>query len=98
VARRPGPAGGRQGWREPPALGQARAPAARSRYRRASCAAAERSCPELSQEQLAARAYLSRVTLGSIERGRRASNLLHYLAIARELNVDIGDLLTQRRA
>ena len=32
-----------------------------------------------------------------LENGRRASNLLTYMAIARALDVDVGDLVTQRR-
>ena len=49
----------------------------------------------VNQEQLAEVAALSRVTLGSIERGEHSASLLTYLKLARALRVDVGDLLRE---
>ena len=51
---------------------------------------------QVSQDQLAKAAGISRVTLGRIERGDHAATLLTYRAIAGGLQVDAGDLLTER--
>ena len=52
----------------------------------------------ITQEHLAARADISRVSLSSLENGRQAGNLLTYMAIARALDVDVGDLVTERHS
>jgi transcriptional regulator with XRE-family HTH domain len=49
----------------------------------------------ITQEDLATRAPVSRVTLGSIERGDHAATLLSYLKLARGLGVSIGSLLDE---
>ena len=51
---------------------------------------------EVSQDQLADTAGVSRVTLGSIERGEHAAQVLTYVKIAHALACDVGDLLTER--
>lgn len=52
----------------------------------------------IRQDVLADRASVSRVTLGSIERGEHAATLTTYLKVARALAVDLGDLVTERDA
>jgi transcriptional regulator with XRE-family HTH domain len=47
----------------------------------------------LSQEDLARAAAVSRVTLGSIERGERAASLLTYRKLAAALGRNVGDVL-----
>jgi XRE family transcriptional regulator, aerobic/anaerobic benzoate catabolism transcriptional regulator len=47
----------------------------------------------LSQDQLARVSGVSRVTLGSIERGEHAASLLAYRKLARALDRDLGELL-----
>jgi DNA-binding XRE family transcriptional regulator len=49
----------------------------------------------VTQEELAASAGVSRVTLGSIERGEHAASLLTYLKVARALRVSMGSLLDE---
>lgn len=49
----------------------------------------------ITQEELAARASVSRVTLGSIERGDHAATLLSYVKLARALGVSLGSLLDE---
>lgn len=49
----------------------------------------------MNQDQLAAAANLSRVTLGSIERGEHAANLLTYRKLAQALGLPLADLLTE---
>ena len=46
-----------------------------------------------SQDQLAKIARISRVTLGSIERGEHPAAVLAYLRLARVLGVSMDDLL-----
>jgi transcriptional regulator with XRE-family HTH domain len=46
-----------------------------------------------SQDVLAARAGVSRVTLGSIERGEHPAVVLSYSRLARALSVSLGELL-----
>lgn len=53
---------------------------------------------EASQNRIAESAQVSRVTLGSIERGEHAAQVLAYVKIARALGCDVGDLLTEREA
>jgi DNA-binding XRE family transcriptional regulator len=50
----------------------------------------------ISQDTLAALSSISRVTLGSIERGEHSATLLTYVTIADALGIDVGDLLTTR--
>ena len=38
------------------------------------------------------------MALSFLENGRRVGNLLTYMAIARALDVDVGDLVTERRS
>lgn len=52
-----------------------------------------RMARSMSQGELASRASVSRVTLGSIERGDHAAGLLTYLKLARALDRDVGELL-----
>lgn len=52
-----------------------------------------RMARSMSQDDLARRASVSRVTLGSIERGDHAAGLLTYLKLARALGRDVGELL-----
>ena len=47
------------------------------------------------QDAFAKRAAVSRVTLGSIERGEHSAGLLTYRALARALGRDMGDLLSE---
>lgn len=49
----------------------------------------------VTQEELAILADMSRVTLGSLERGEHAATLLTYLRLARVLGVDMGALLDE---
>ena len=49
----------------------------------------------LSQDAFAERAAVSRVTLGSIERGEHSAGLLTYRALTRALGRDMGDLLSE---
>jgi transcriptional regulator with XRE-family HTH domain len=49
----------------------------------------------ITQEELATRAAVSRVTLGSVERGDHAATLLTYLKVARTLGVPMGSLLDE---
>jgi len=50
----------------------------------------------VSQDVLAERAQVSRVTLGSIERGEHAATLTTYRKVAVALGVDVGDLVSER--
>ena len=50
------------------------------------------ACRE-SQETLAARADVSRVTLGSVERGDHSAGVLIYVRLARTVGVSLGELL-----
>ena len=50
-----------------------------------------------SQDQLAKIARISRVTLGSIERGEHPAAVLAYLPLARVLGVSMDDLLDGAR-
>ncbi|HST65611.1 MAG TPA: helix-turn-helix domain-containing protein [Mycobacteriales bacterium] len=52
-----------------------------------------RMARSMSQDELAHRASVSRVTLGSIERGDHAAGLLTYLKLARALGRDVGELV-----
>jgi transcriptional regulator with XRE-family HTH domain len=52
----------------------------------------------LTQQQLAALANISCVALNSLENGRRAGTMLTFMATARALDVDVGDLVTERRS
>lgn len=52
-----------------------------------------RTARGLSQERLAELATVSRVTLGSVERGEHASDLLTYRAVAAALDVPLGLLM-----
>jgi transcriptional regulator with XRE-family HTH domain len=52
-----------------------------------------RMARELSQDELARIASVSRVTLGSIERGDHAAGLLTYRRLARALDRDVGELV-----
>lgn len=47
-----------------------------------------------AQDAFAKRAGVSRVTLGSIERGEHSAGLLTYRALATALGRDMGDLLS----
>ncbi len=49
----------------------------------------------MSQDELATRATVSRVTLGSIERGDHAASLLTYRKLARALGRDVGELVAE---
>ena len=49
----------------------------------------------LSQDELARVSGVSRVTLGSIERGEHAASLLAYRKLARALDRDLGELLRE---
>lgn len=49
----------------------------------------------LSQDGLARVSGVSRVTLGSIERGEHAASLLAYRKLARALGRELGDLLEE---
>jgi DNA-binding XRE family transcriptional regulator len=49
----------------------------------------------MSQDELAGRAAVSRVTLGSIERGDHAASLLTYRKLARALGRDVGELVAE---
>jgi DNA-binding XRE family transcriptional regulator len=49
----------------------------------------------MSQDELATRASVSRVTLGSIERGDHAASLLAYRKLARALGRDVGELVAE---
>lgn len=57
---------------------------------------AQRVLRQVNQDGLAKRAGVSRVTLGSIERGDHAASITTYVALADGLGVDVGDLLTKR--
>lgn len=57
---------------------------------------ARRVLRQVNQDQLARLSTVSRVTLGSIERGDHAATLPTYVALARGLGIDVGDLLTER--
>jgi DNA-binding XRE family transcriptional regulator len=46
----------------------------------------------MSQDQLAATANLSRVTLGSVERGEHAAGILTYRALAAALGIPLSRL------
>jgi transcriptional regulator with XRE-family HTH domain len=46
-----------------------------------------------SQDALAVRSGVSRVTLGSIERGEHPAGLLTYVRLGRALSVPLADLL-----
>ena len=52
-----------------------------------------RMAQQLSQDDLARASAVSRVTLGSIERGEHAASVLTYRKLARALDRDIGELL-----
>lgn len=49
----------------------------------------------LSQEELAARAGVHRVTLSAIERGAHGAGALTYLRLSRPLGVEMGALLDE---
>ena len=49
----------------------------------------------LTQEELAGRAVMSRVTLGGVERGDRGAGVLTYLRLSRALGVRMGALLDE---
>ncbi|HEV7656589.1 MAG TPA: helix-turn-helix transcriptional regulator [Mycobacteriales bacterium] len=49
----------------------------------------------ITQDELAERAGMSRVTLGSIERGDHGASVLTYLKVARALGVPMGTLLDE---
>jgi transcriptional regulator with XRE-family HTH domain len=57
---------------------------------------AQRVLQQVSQDDLARRSGVSRVTLGSIERADHAASITTYVALADGLGVDVGDLLTKR--
>jgi transcriptional regulator with XRE-family HTH domain len=50
-----------------------------------------------SQDDLALRAHVSRVTLGSIERGDHPAVILSYVRLARALGLGLGELLADAR-
>ena len=50
----------------------------------------------LSQHAFADRMPMSRVTLGSVERGQHVATLTTYRKLAAALGVDVGDLVTER--
>lgn len=50
----------------------------------------------LSQDDLAERSAVSRVTLGSIERGEHSASLTTYRKVADGLGIDVGDLVAER--
>lgn len=50
----------------------------------------------LNQDALAAASGVSRVTLGSIERGDHAASLMTYRKVARALRWDVGELVEER--
>ena len=50
-----------------------------------------------SQDQLATIARISRVTLGSIERGEHQAGVLVYVRLARVLEISMDDLLEGAR-
>lgn len=52
-----------------------------------------RTAARLSQEELGERAGVSRVTVGSIERGDHPASVVAYRRLADALSVEIGDLL-----
>ena len=56
---------------------------------------AARVLTDLVQDELARAAAVSRVTLGSIERGDHAAGLLIYAKVARALGVTMGSLLDE---
>ena len=53
---------------------------------------------QVNQAELAELAAVSRVTLGSIERGEHAAGLLTYRKLAHGLGVDVGDLVCEVEA
>lgn len=57
---------------------------------------AQRVLRQVSQDDLAKRSGVSRVTLGSIERADHAASITTYVALAAGLGIDVGDLLTKR--
>lgn len=57
---------------------------------------AQRVLQQVSQDDLARRSGVSRVTLGSIERADHAASIMTYVALADGLGIDVGDLLTKR--
>lgn len=57
---------------------------------------AQRVLRQVNQDDLAKRAGVSRVTLGSIERADHAASITTYVALADGLGIDVGDLLTKR--
>jgi transcriptional regulator with XRE-family HTH domain len=57
---------------------------------------AQRVLQQVTQDDLARRSGVSRVTLGSIERADHAASLTTYVALADGLGIDVGDLLTGR--
>jgi transcriptional regulator with XRE-family HTH domain len=46
-----------------------------------------------SQEELGARAGVSRVTVGSVERADHPAGVLAYVRLAKAIGVPVGDLL-----
>lgn len=56
---------------------------------------AARTLAGISQEEVSGLAPVSRVTLGSIERGEHAATLLVYLRLSRALGSRMGDLLDE---
>jgi transcriptional regulator with XRE-family HTH domain len=57
---------------------------------------AQRVLQQVSQDDLARRSGVSRVTLGNIERADHAASITTYVALADGLGIDVGDLLTKR--
>jgi transcriptional regulator with XRE-family HTH domain len=57
---------------------------------------ARRILRQVSQDDLAKRSGVSRVTLGNIERAYHAASITTYAALADGLGVDVGDLVTKR--
>ena len=54
-----------------------------------------RARPRMTQEELAARAGVSRVSLGSIERGRHPATVRTVRRLAAALSVSMGELLDE---
>ena len=52
-----------------------------------------RGARRLTQDELARKAGISRVSLGSIERGEQAAGLLTFVAIAEALGLGLGPLV-----
>ena len=52
-----------------------------------------RTVRRLSQEEVGRRAGVSRVTVGSLERGDHPASVVAYARVARALNLPVGELL-----